>query len=162
MGNLLPKNQRQRRTCYALCHILHPVSAAHTSIFRMDSISTTYMQVSKQTQWDRPDGYESDSETVHPNPCTLNLEPQTPIPYPQIPNPYTLNPQPPTPLPNTRTSWVRYKRRARQEAAEGGTASTRRKRGPGRSALIPRPKLISPTPHRLIPKPGIQTLIPRP
>ena len=36
IGNLLPNNQRQRRTCYALCHILYPVSAAHTSIFRMD------------------------------------------------------------------------------------------------------------------------------
>ena len=33
-------NQRQRRTCYALCLILYPVSAAHTSIFRMDSNST--------------------------------------------------------------------------------------------------------------------------
>jgi len=28
IGNLLPNNQRQRRTCYALCHILYPVSAA--------------------------------------------------------------------------------------------------------------------------------------
>ena len=27
IGNLLPNNQRQRRTCYALCHILYPVSA---------------------------------------------------------------------------------------------------------------------------------------
>ena len=35
IGNLLPNNRRQRRTCYALCHILYPVSAAHTSIFRM-------------------------------------------------------------------------------------------------------------------------------
>ena len=42
IGNLLPNNQRQRRTCYALCHILYPVSAAHTSIFRMDSNSTSY------------------------------------------------------------------------------------------------------------------------
>ena len=32
IGNLLPRNQRQRRTCYALCHILYTVSAAHTSI----------------------------------------------------------------------------------------------------------------------------------
>ena len=32
IGNLLPNNQRQRRTCYELCHILYPVSAAHTSI----------------------------------------------------------------------------------------------------------------------------------
>jgi hypothetical protein len=39
-GNLLPNNRRQRRTCYALCHILYPVSAAHTNIFRMDSNST--------------------------------------------------------------------------------------------------------------------------
>ena len=38
----MPNNQRQRRTCYALCHILYPVSAAHTSIFRMDSNSTSY------------------------------------------------------------------------------------------------------------------------
>jgi len=27
IGNLLPNNQRQRRTCYALCHILYHVSA---------------------------------------------------------------------------------------------------------------------------------------
>jgi hypothetical protein len=40
IGNLLPNNRRQRRKCYALCHILYPVSAAHTSIFRMDSNST--------------------------------------------------------------------------------------------------------------------------
>ena len=39
--NLLQNSQRQRRTCYALCHILYPVSAAHTSIFRMDSNSTS-------------------------------------------------------------------------------------------------------------------------
>jgi len=43
IGNLLPNNRRQRRTCYALCHILYPVSAAHTSIFRMDSNSTSYI-----------------------------------------------------------------------------------------------------------------------
>ena len=42
IGNLLPNNRRQRRTGYALCHILYPVSAAHTSIFRMDSNSTSY------------------------------------------------------------------------------------------------------------------------
>jgi hypothetical protein len=42
MGNLLPNNRRQRRTCYALCHLLYPVSAAQTSIFRMDSNSTSY------------------------------------------------------------------------------------------------------------------------
>ena len=42
IGNLLPNNRRQRRTCYALCHILYPVSAAHKSIFRMDSNSTSY------------------------------------------------------------------------------------------------------------------------
>ena len=42
IGNLLPNNRRQRRTCYALCHLLYPVSAAQTSIFRMDSNSTSY------------------------------------------------------------------------------------------------------------------------
>ena len=42
IDNLVPNNQRQRRTCYALCHILYPMSAAHTSIFRMDSNSTSY------------------------------------------------------------------------------------------------------------------------
>ena len=42
IGNLLPNNRRQRRTCYALCHIMYPVSAAHMSIFRMDSNSTSY------------------------------------------------------------------------------------------------------------------------
>ena len=43
IGTLLPNNQRQCRTCYALCDILYPVSAAHTSIFRMDSNSTSYV-----------------------------------------------------------------------------------------------------------------------
>ena len=43
IGNLLPNNRRQRRTCHALCHILYPVSAAQTSIFRMDSNSTSYI-----------------------------------------------------------------------------------------------------------------------
>ena len=42
IGNLLPSNQRQRRTCYALCHILYPVSAAFASFFWMDSISTSF------------------------------------------------------------------------------------------------------------------------
>ena len=42
IGNLLPNNQRQRRTCYALCHILYPMSAALASFFRMDSISTSF------------------------------------------------------------------------------------------------------------------------
>ena len=42
VGNLLPNSQRHRRTCYALCHILYPVSAAHVNIFRMDSNSTSY------------------------------------------------------------------------------------------------------------------------
>jgi len=45
IGNLLPNNQRQRRTCYALCHILYPVSSAHTSFSRMDSNSTSYTLV---------------------------------------------------------------------------------------------------------------------
>jgi len=39
---MLPNNQRQRRTCYALCHILYPVSAAHMSSFRMDSNTISY------------------------------------------------------------------------------------------------------------------------
>ena len=43
IGNLLPNIQRQRCTCYALCHILYPVSAALTSIFQMDSNSTSYI-----------------------------------------------------------------------------------------------------------------------
>ena len=42
IGNLLPNNRRQRRTCYALCHLLYPVSAAQASILRMDSNSTSY------------------------------------------------------------------------------------------------------------------------
>ena len=45
IGNLLPNIQRQRCTCYALCLILYPVSAAPTSIFRMDSNSTFYSSV---------------------------------------------------------------------------------------------------------------------
>ena len=44
IGNLLPSNQRQRRTCYALCHILYPVSAAFASFFWMDSISSSSHQ----------------------------------------------------------------------------------------------------------------------
>ena len=43
IGNFLPKKQCQRRTCYALCHTLYPVSAAHASIFRMSSNSTSYV-----------------------------------------------------------------------------------------------------------------------
>ena len=47
---LLPNNQRPHRTLhiqkdvlpYALCWLLCPVSAAFASIFRMDSISTSY------------------------------------------------------------------------------------------------------------------------
>jgi len=42
IGKVLPNNRRQRGTCYAMCQILYPVSAAHTSIFRMDSNSTSY------------------------------------------------------------------------------------------------------------------------
>ena len=42
VGNLLANNQRQRRTCYALCHILYPVSAALASFFRMGSISISF------------------------------------------------------------------------------------------------------------------------
>ena len=34
IGNLLPNNQRQRRTCYALCHTLYPVSEC-TPAFRV-------------------------------------------------------------------------------------------------------------------------------
>ena len=40
--DLLPNNQRPCRTRYALCHILYPVSAAHTSIFLMNSNSNFY------------------------------------------------------------------------------------------------------------------------
>ena len=50
IGISLPNNQRQHRTLhiqkdvlpYALCQLLCPVSAALASIFRMDSISTSY------------------------------------------------------------------------------------------------------------------------
>ena len=42
IGNLLPNNQHQRRTWYALCHILYPVSAAHTSIWRVGLNSAFY------------------------------------------------------------------------------------------------------------------------
>jgi len=50
IGNLLPNNRRQRRTCYALCPILYPVSAAHTSIFRMDSNSTSYTCIARRSE----------------------------------------------------------------------------------------------------------------
>ena len=39
IGNSLPNNRRQRRTCYALSYILYPVSAAHTSIIGMNPSS---------------------------------------------------------------------------------------------------------------------------
>ena len=47
---LLPNNQRQQRTLhtleddlpYVLCYVQCPVSAALASIFRVDSISTSY------------------------------------------------------------------------------------------------------------------------
>jgi len=42
IGNLFPNNHGQRRTCYALCHILDPVSAAHMSISRKDLNSISY------------------------------------------------------------------------------------------------------------------------
>ena len=46
IANLLPNNQRQCSTCYALCHILYHVSAAHMSIFWMDSDFTSYLPLS--------------------------------------------------------------------------------------------------------------------
>ena len=39
ISSLLPNNQHQRRTCYALCNILYPVPAR---IFWMDANSTSY------------------------------------------------------------------------------------------------------------------------
>ena len=54
IGNLLPNNQRQRRTRYALCHILYPVSAALASFSRMDSISTSFGTTPGTTQHVRP------------------------------------------------------------------------------------------------------------
>ena len=56
IGNLLPNIQRQRCTCYALCHILYPVSAALTSIFRMDCDSTSYGAVEASQDATRPVG----------------------------------------------------------------------------------------------------------
>jgi len=50
IGNLLPNNRRQRRTCYALCHLLYPESAAQTSIFRMDSNSTSYRALERERE----------------------------------------------------------------------------------------------------------------
>ena len=55
IGILLPNNQPQHRTLhirqdvlpYALSWLLCPVSAALASIFRMDSISTSYCQAPK-------------------------------------------------------------------------------------------------------------------
>jgi hypothetical protein len=67
IGNLLPNNQRQRRTCYALCHIMYPVSAAQTSIFRMDSNSTSYCgRQSVRSQWGTTSGLQPDSSTLNP------------------------------------------------------------------------------------------------
>ena len=59
IGNLLPNNQRQRRTCYALCHIIYPVSAAHTSIFRMPHTGHTGGAHTNRNQWQaRAEGLE--------------------------------------------------------------------------------------------------------
>ena len=68
IGKLLPNNRRQRRTCYALCHILYPVSAAHTSIFRMDSNSTSYSLdyctlLGRMPDWE---AYDLESKTRSP------------------------------------------------------------------------------------------------
>ena len=38
------------RTCYAVCHILYPVSVAHTSILRMDSNPTSDHLISSQAR----------------------------------------------------------------------------------------------------------------
>ena len=43
IGKILPNNQRQRRTCYALCRTLCTVSAAYMSFFLMNSNSTCYV-----------------------------------------------------------------------------------------------------------------------
>ena len=47
IGNRLPSNQRQCRTFYALCHILYPLSAAHVTIFQMDSNSLSHWSCSR-------------------------------------------------------------------------------------------------------------------
>ena len=52
IGVLLPNNQRQHRTLhvqkdvlpFTLCELLCPVSAALARIFRMDSVSTSYLR----------------------------------------------------------------------------------------------------------------------
>ena len=54
IGDLLPNNQRQHRTCYALCHILYPVSAAQMRIFQMNSNSSSFRErenSSSTTYW---------------------------------------------------------------------------------------------------------------
>ena len=93
IGNLLPNNRRQRRTCYALCHILFPVSAAHTSIFRMDSNSTscrfsnmykaglTVIALFFQKNWSPPNPTHY-FQALCPEPSTLNTEPYTCHPEP--------------------------------------------------------------------------------
>ena len=75
--------------CYALCHILYPVSAAHTNIFRMDSNYTSYPPT------------KLDSQTPKPQPQPPNPKPQTltPNPKPKTPNPNP-NPKPQTPNPS--------------------------------------------------------------
>ena len=51
IDNLLPNNQRQRLTCYILCHIQYPVSAAHTSTFRMGlNPTSSRLMVQKATR----------------------------------------------------------------------------------------------------------------
>ena len=60
IGIFVPNTQRQRRACYALCHILYPVSAARMSIFRMNSNSTSYVQCrEKPGRWVRRGGLPS-------------------------------------------------------------------------------------------------------
>ena len=87
IGDLLPNNQRKRRTCYALCHTLYPVSAAHMSIFRMDSNSTSYNtggpgddSQQKVAQLPASDAAEERVRAGHARPLLCGPEGTRPIP----------------------------------------------------------------------------------
>ena len=116
----------------------HPVfvSTAHTSIFRMDSNSTSYdlllpLNPTPYTLHLTPDTPHPTPYTPHPEPYTLHPTPYTlhPTPYTPHPTPYTPHPTPYTPHPDL---YILH---------------------PTTYTLYPSPYALYPTPHTLHPTP---------
>ena len=74
--NLLPGNQRQRRTCYALYHILYPVWAAHMSIFWMDLNSTSYRRCAESNVARLSGRGSARAETAQGTPTQSDVSPK--------------------------------------------------------------------------------------